>query len=155
MSVELRPLRADEFEEWLAGWSAWYAHDLEEHGGLHADAAREKVGRDMAAAFPDGFGSTGNVLLAIQQGGERVGAIWFTPRDERGRTHAFLYSIAIDEEQRGRGLGRAAMLSLEADVRARGLDRIELNVFGGNTVARGLYGSLGFAETFVSMGKDL
>ena len=47
------------------------------------------------------------------------------------------------------------MLALEDDVRARGLDRIELNVFGGNTVARGLYGSLGYTDTFVSMGKDL
>jgi hypothetical protein len=26
MSVELRPLRPDEFEGWFAGWSAWYAH---------------------------------------------------------------------------------------------------------------------------------
>ena len=37
MSVELRPLRSDEFEEWFAGWSAWYAHDLEAHGGLRPD----------------------------------------------------------------------------------------------------------------------
>jgi ribosomal protein S18 acetylase RimI-like enzyme len=155
MSVELRPLRPDEFEGWFAGWSAWYAHDLEEHGGLEADAAGEKSARDMAGAFPDGFGSPGNVLLAIQLEGERVGAIWFAPRHERGRTHAFLYSIAIDGERRGQGLGRAAMVALEDDVRERGLDRIELNVFGGNAVARGLYGSLGFAESFVSMGKDL
>lgn len=155
MSVQLRPLGGDEFEEWFAAWTAWYAHDLEEHGGFRAAAAREKAGRDMAAGFPDGFGSTGNVLLAIAQKGERVGVIWFAPREERGRRHAFLNSIAIDEEKRGRGLGRAAMLALEADVRARGFDRIELNVFGGNTVARGLYGSLGFAESFVSMGKDL
>jgi len=155
MSVELRPLRADEFEEWFAGWSAWYAHDLEVHGRLRADGARDKADRDMAAAFPDGFGSTGNVLLAIQDEGERVGVIWFAQREERGRTHAFLYSIAIDEDRRGSGLGRAAMLALEEDVRGRGLDRIELNVFGANAVARGLYASLGFAETFVSMGKDL
>ena len=155
MSVELRPLRSDEFEEWFAGWSAWYAHDLEVHGGLRPDGAREKADRDMAGSFPEGFGSPGNVLLAIQDAGRRVGVIWFAQREERGRTHAFLYSIAIEEGFRGRGLGRAAMLALEDDVRARGLDRIELNVFGGNTVARNLYGSLGFGESFVSMGKDL
>ena len=40
-------------------------------------------------------------------------------------------------------------------MRADGLDRIELNVFGGNEVARGLYRSLGFAESAVYMGKDV
>ena len=155
MSLELRPLRAAEFEDWLTGWSAWYAHDLEVHGGLRPAAAREKADRDMGAAFPDGFLSKGNVLLAIVDAGASVGVIWFAEREERGRRHAFLYAISIDEERRGHGLGRGAMLALEEDVRARGLDRIELNVFGGNSVARGLYGSLGYTDTFVSMGKDL
>ena len=155
MSLKLRPLRAAEFEDWFVGWSAWYAHDLEVHGGLRPEAAQEKAARDMAAAFPDGFLSKGNVLLAIEDAGARVGVIWFAEREERGRTHAFLYAISIVEERRGHGHGRAAMLALEDDVRARGLDRIELNVFGGNAVARGLYGSLGFTDTFVSMGKDL
>ena len=47
------------------------------------------------------------------------------------------------------------MLALEDEVRAHGLDRIELNVFGGNAVARGLYRSLGYAESAVYMVKDL
>jgi ribosomal protein S18 acetylase RimI-like enzyme len=44
---------------------------------------------------------------------------------------------------------------LEEEVRARGLRRIELNVFGGNEVARGLYRSLGYAERAVAMDKEL
>lgn len=155
MSVELAPLRADEFEEWFASWSALYEHDLEVHGGLEREGAREKATRDMAASFPDGFTSLDNVLLSIRKDGERVGVIWFAQREERGRAHAFLSAIAIDEERRGQGLGRQAMLALEDDMRARGIDRLELNVFGGNAVARRLYGSLGFTESFVSMGKDL
>ena len=47
------------------------------------------------------------------------------------------------------------MLALEDEVRAHGLDRIELNVFGGNEVARGLYRSLGYAESAVYMVKRL
>ena len=43
----------------------------------------------------------------------------------------------------------------EAEVRARGLPRIELNVFGGNAVARGLYRSLGYDEVAVVMEKEL
>ena len=33
--------------------------------------------------------------------------------------------------------------------------RMELNVFGGNDVARSLYRSLGYVERAVSMGKDI
>jgi RimJ/RimL family protein N-acetyltransferase len=36
-----------------------------------------------------------------------------------------------------------------------GLDRIELNVFGHNERARGLYRSLGYDELAVLMGKTL
>jgi ribosomal protein S18 acetylase RimI-like enzyme len=47
------------------------------------------------------------------------------------------------------------MLALEDEVHAHGLARIELNVFGGNEVARGLYRSLGNAEAAVRMDKKL
>jgi hypothetical protein len=51
--------------------------------------------------------------------------------------------------------GRAAMQLAEQAARERGLDRVELNVFGGNTAARGLYRSLGYDEVAVFMGKNL
>ena len=88
--------------------------------------------------------------------GERVGDLWFAERDsDFGDKAAFIYSIEIFEEFRGRGLGRQAMLALEDEVRPRGLSRIALNVFGGNDVARSLYRSVGYAETAVFMSKEL
>jgi RimJ/RimL family protein N-acetyltransferase len=47
------------------------------------------------------------------------------------------------------------MLLAEDEARARGIGRIELNVFGGNAVARRLYLSLGYVERAVLMAKDL
>jgi ribosomal protein S18 acetylase RimI-like enzyme len=47
------------------------------------------------------------------------------------------------------------MLLAEDEARRRGLTRIELNVFGGNEVARNLYRSLGYVETSAQMAKDL
>ena len=38
---------------------------------------------------------------------------------------------------------------------SEGLERIELNVFGANAPARGLYRSLGYEEIAVYMGKTL
>ena len=59
----------------------------------------------------------------------------------------------IDEAFRGRGLGRAAMVFAEQEAQRLGIAKVALNVFGGNEVARGLYRSLGYAETAVHMEK--
>ena len=47
------------------------------------------------------------------------------------------------------------MALVEDEARARGHRRLVLNVFGGNDVARGLYRSVGFRETALTMTKDL
>jgi len=72
-----------------------------------------------------------------------------------GRRVLFVYDISIDPRFQGRGYGRATMTLAEGEARARGISRLELNVFGGNDVARGLYRSLGYVETAVQMAKDL
>lgn len=84
-----------------------------------------------------------------------IGRVWFAKREIDGVQLAFLFDIHLDEDVRGRGFGRRAMQLLEEEVQARGLQTIALNVFGGNEVARGLYASLGYHETFVWMRKDL
>ena len=67
----------------------------------------------------------------------------------------FIYDVEIDEAHRGKGYGRAAMELAEQEANALGIGRIELNVFGGNDVARRLYLSVGYVETSVQMAKDL
>jgi RimJ/RimL family protein N-acetyltransferase len=47
------------------------------------------------------------------------------------------------------------MLAFEQTAAADGHHVVELNVFGGNARARGLYRSLGFVETAVHMQKRL
>jgi ribosomal protein S18 acetylase RimI-like enzyme len=54
-----------------------------------------------------------------------------------------VYDIRIDEGQRSRGFGRAAMIAVEAEATRRGIDRIALNVLGDNERARSLYRSRG------------
>jgi GNAT superfamily N-acetyltransferase len=66
-----------------------------------------------------------------------------------------LVEHAIDENERGRGYGGAAMRALEDDVRPLGYDKVGLNIWGGDEVARELYRSLGWAEESVHMRKRL
>ena len=127
------------------------------NGGFSEEDAVVKAERDFKRFLPDGLDSEGHYLWAIEaSGGEVVGHLWLGDREAPDEGHrGFVFEIEIDEACRGRGYGRAAMLLLEDEVRALGLDRIELNVFGGNEVARGLYRSLGYEERAVMMGKKL
>ena len=102
--------------------------------------------------------TSGQHVFAVEApDGEVVGQVWLGERETRDEGRgAFVYEIRIDEEQRGRGYGRAAMLLLEDEARGLGLDRIELNVFGGNEVARrALPVARRTQERAVTMGKKL
>jgi len=157
VSVALRPLRNEEFEAWRSGSRERYAADIERNGGYTHERATLKATQDFDQVLPDGFDTPGQHVWAVERaGGGVVGHAWIGERDtpEGGRI-AFVYEIEIGEAHRGQGHGRAAMTLLEAEARSLGHDRIELNVFGGNAVARGLYASLGYSEIAVYMGKDL
>ena len=149
--VSLRPFREEEYPAWNKAHRAEYERGLVEFAGLSRAAARAKVDHDVPSVLPDGLATADTRFWVIEDEGRRVGTIFLGIRGGE----AWLYDIVIDEAERGRGLGRAAMLALEDEVRAFGHDSIGLNVWGGNAVARGLYGSLGYAERAVHMRKAL
>jgi ribosomal protein S18 acetylase RimI-like enzyme len=70
--------------------------------------------------------------------------MWFSIQGEAAERNVYLWDIEIEATARGRGVGRGAMLLLEERARALGAAWIELHVFAYNTVARGLYTSLGY-----------
>ncbi|MDP9250357.1 MAG: GNAT family N-acetyltransferase [Chloroflexota bacterium] len=151
----LRPMRPDEYPAMVAASKAGYAQDMTVNGGLPAEVARRKAETDFATILPDGLATPGHAIFVVEVDKQPVGRLWIAERTAHGGRSLFIYDIEIDEEHRGRGFGRAAMLLAEEEARARGLGRIELNVFGGNEVARRLYRSLGYRETAVQMAKDL
>jgi ribosomal protein S18 acetylase RimI-like enzyme len=149
-------MRPDEFAAFESESKRGYARDMSENGGVDPDAARIKAECDFARLLPDGVASARQFLFVIQDElGAAKGTLWFADEERNGRRCAFLYDIRINEDSRGQGIGRLTMQQLEREASARGLHWIELNVFGGNTVARSLYRSLGYTETFVGMSKEL
>lgn len=154
-ALTLRPLRTNEYQAWRDTETAEYARDIAENGDTPMDAASRKAEADMAEILPDGLATPKHWVFVLDIGGERAGRLWLAEREIDGRRAMFIFDIHVDEAFRGRGFGRAAMLLAERESRSRGIHRIELNVFGGNTVARGLYQSLGYVERSVRMVKDL
>ena len=83
------------------------------------------------------------------------GLLWLGPRDAAETGAWWVWQIEVDDELRGRGVGRAAMIRAEAVARAGGARSLSLNVFADNLAARRLYDSLGFRPTTLQMQLDL
>jgi ribosomal protein S18 acetylase RimI-like enzyme len=154
-AVRLRAMRPEEYPAFIAASKAGYAHDMVIHGDMLPAAAERKSEEDHAAILPDGLATPRHWIFVVEAGDEAVGLLWVAERGTPERRVLFIYNIEVDEAHRGHGYGRATMLLAEEEARARGIGRLELNVFGGNEVARGLYRSLSYVETSLQMAKDL
>lgn len=124
--------------------------------GEPANVATRIAAEQTTQLFPGGRPSSGHLLLRIvdDQGGA-IGMLWVGPRDPVAPAAWWVWYLEIDEEQRGKGYGRAAMELAETEAKAHGATELGLNVFGHNTVARSLYESLGYAPTTINMRKVL
>ena len=154
-TVRLRPITAAEFPAFVTASKAGYAEGIEIHGGQAHEAALQKAEADFPAVLPLGLDTPGHFIFIVEANGAAVGRLWLAEREMAGRRVLYVYDVSIHPEHQGHGYGRAAMRLAEEEARRRGIDRIELNVFGGNDVARGLYRSLGYVETAAQMRKDL
>jgi ribosomal protein S18 acetylase RimI-like enzyme len=154
--LTLRPMTRTEFIQWLPRNIAEYAAHIAASGALPATAAREKAERDTARSFSAGFDTPGQHLFRVLADGAAVGWLWLAvPGPDPDPSMAWVYQIEIAPESRGNGYGRAAMLLAEDEARARGMASLGLNVHGQNTVARSLYGSLGYEPMSLQLKKVL
>ena len=86
------------------------------------------------------------IIEAIAAGGVAVGALALYDLSADGRA-AEWGRFVIAPEHRGRGWGRRSVVLLIAHARALGVRDLSGEVLAANTVAVGLYQSLGFAAT--------
>ncbi|HEU5216876.1 MAG TPA: GNAT family N-acetyltransferase [Gaiellaceae bacterium] len=155
MSVQLRPMRDDEFDTWLPQAQEFYARSMIEDGDVPPEAANAKAVADIKHLFPGRRPSAEQLVFVVEADGEPVGDLWLAEREDTMQPCLFVYGIRVGEAHRGKGYGKAAMLLAEEEARRRGIGRVALNVFGRNTVARSLYRSLGYDENAVAMSKTL
>jgi ribosomal protein S18 acetylase RimI-like enzyme len=146
-----------EYQVFLEQSVVGYAEEKVTAGTWSAEEALDKSRAEFDQLLPDGLASPDNNLFTSRDlvSGEGVAVLWFVLRDKAGRTEAFIYEIEVGEQYRGRGYGRATMLACAEEARRLGADTVGLHVFGHNATARGLYTSLGYAETDVIMSLQL
>jgi ribosomal protein S18 acetylase RimI-like enzyme len=155
MSITLRPMSVDRLPAWLDDTNAAYIEELVAAGRTREDAIRHAA-KSMEFAFPDGELAPGHAVFdVLDDAEERVGYLWIGPDTSEDPAAWWVWDIEIDEGQRGHGYGRATMLLGEDYARRQGARTLGLNVFGSNSVARGLYERLGYATTQLQMRKPL
>jgi ribosomal protein S18 acetylase RimI-like enzyme len=132
-----------------------YAIEKVAAGEWPQDRAEVLAEEQTATLLPNGKRTDGMfiVMAEVEEVG-LVGYAWLA-LNRPEVSSAWIHDIAIDEEHRGKGYGRALLNGLEQVAREHGLDSIALNVFAGNDYARRLYERAGFKPTSIHMSKRL
>lgn len=158
MSIELSAMPTDRLGSWIVFSRSAYEQSRRKAGDS-AEVAAEKARNSFETSFPGGAPAPGHLVYDIvttetDSAAEVVGFLWIAPLAE-GSDDWWVNDIAVDERHRGAGYGRAAMQLAEKAAAEHGAATLGLNVFGYNTVARGLYDSLGYETTAVQMRKTV
>lgn len=153
--MRLRPMTHDEFAAYRESAVRDYADQVVESGTLPEEGALEKARVDYERLLPEGLDTPGHLLWTVLDADRPVGILWLETGERSDGRSAYVYDIAVREDCRRRGYGRAIMLAAEDACRERGAVSLRLNVFGHNHAARSLYEQLGFETTSVQMRKRL
>ncbi len=117
--------------------------------GALADAAPHN---DPALAIRKKLEAGGGLFLVAEVNGGVVGTVMGGYDGHRG----WVYSLAVHERYRRRGIGSALVGHLEAALAGLGCLKVNLQVRASNAAAVGFYQTLGYTvEERVSMGKRL
>lgn len=154
MAVTLRPMPPENIGRWLEQSKTDHIADRVDTGEDPETARRitEAMGDGL---FPGGLPAQGQFVFVIAEDGTPVGSLWIGVGVDGPPDVWWVWAIEIDAEARGHGLGRQTLRLAEEFARKSGATRLDLNVFGNNTVARGLYESLGYRISTIQMTKLL
>ena len=149
--VTLRPITDTEYPSWRDRAAASFAAGIGPARGLTADEALKLAHEETVKLLPDGPATEHHLIWLAWASDVPVGSLWISTQSRI----PFIYGIEVDGDQRGKGYGRAIMIAGEEECRRLGHSRLDLNVFGDNSTAIGLYESLGYTVTSQQMRKEL
>ena len=157
MTVTLRPMTPEEFIPYEDADTHHFAENMVRAGFWSTDGAFDKAKELHARLLPEGIHTPDHLFFVIEedQHHDSVGVIWLSIDRETEPASGFLFDILVHAPFRGQGFGKQAMLALEQKALELGLASLALNVFEDNTLAKGLYTSLGYQVQSSNMRKLL
>ena len=150
----LRPMTEAEFEPYLVQTIEDYAQELSSNLNTPIDEERLTAREQITGLLEDGLQTKDHHIWVLEHATNgKVGQIWFNV--DEARQHAFIFDVAVDVAQRGKGYGKRMLELLDDQLRTMGVRSVGLNVFNKNTVAFSLYQKHGFRITNYHMQKEL
>ena len=148
-------MRAAEFE-------IFRQRRINEHAAAQVDAGSWEPGDALQLAaqgierwLPDGLNTNAaRLFVGERPGGTVVGFVWVALEQEADGV-AWLNSIEVLPEHRGRGYGQALLSAVEQELQTCGIDQLELSVFESNEFGCRLFETSGFETVSVRMRKRL
>ena len=153
----LVPMREASFAAFMQEAIAGYAEDNVACRRWLGTGALERSRVEFETLLPQGLATPDNYLFDVvaDEGGPKVGFIWFAVQERNGIRGVYVYNVRIIEKYRRQGHAKRAFLALEPLAKSLGLSRIGLHVFGHNPGAQALYAELGYTVTGINMLKHL
>jgi ribosomal protein S18 acetylase RimI-like enzyme len=115
-------------------------HETDACVALWEEAGLTRPWNDPRADIATALNSGAAAILAAREGGRIVGTIMVGFDGHRG----WFYYLAVANDRRGQGLGRALVLAAEVWLKARGAPAVRLMVRGDNAQVTGFYAALGY-----------
>lgn len=155
VALQVRPIREAEFDAYRRRRVSEYAAAQVEAGTWQPEEAQELAAQASERLLPDGVKTEAALLLAAEQtDGTVIGFAWVA-LEHQATGRAWLNSVEILPEHRGRGFGRALLAAVERELRASGIKQLDLSVLGSNPVGRRLYDTSGYTTVALHMRKTL
>jgi ribosomal protein S18 acetylase RimI-like enzyme len=155
VSIYLRPMRAEEWDDYLAYSIEEYAREIAGNFELDLDRARQSAQEQTSHRLKDGLQTPNFYMYCIEQetasGRARIGQLGFSINREEA--FAWLDDIELHEPYRGQGLGGEVLTLVEQELTAQGIRNMSLHVFGSNQRAFRRYQKSGFRITGYNMIK--
>lgn len=141
MKIEVRPVTADDYEDWLRLFRDYIAF------------YEEEVPDDViATAWQRLLAREDNMIALIATGNDRalgIANLVFHRSTWARDWYCYLEDLFVAPEARGKGVGRALIEAVYAEADRRGASRTYWATQAKNTTARTLYDRLGVLTEFV------
>ncbi len=155
--IRLRRMTPVEYAKFTSEDLRLFAEENVKSGRWPANRSITQARRAHRELLPDGQKTRGHYFYSSEslENGNLVAYSWLSMSGKGRLRQAFIFSLIVPRQYRGRGYGKATLDALEEVVRRMGAVRIELHVFGRNKKASDMYERSGYRVLGVNMGKVL
>lgn len=134
-----------DFDQWLPLWKGYNAF----YGRVGSTALDARVTQTTWTRFHDPHEQV--YAIVAESGGKLVGLAHFLfhPSTISFNPHCYLHDLFVDEQMRGKGIGRLLIEAVYDNARKAGTARVYWQTHSTNVAARRLYDSLAEDSGFV------